>query len=729
MASPLAIMNLQKSMVGLGAASGTILDTFMKGIKALMGFIPGRQVLDAVLGPLKKVFSGEMLDEVLKFQQQFNKASVSMGYSAKNAKLMHTQLYNIGQTAKVSTEKAGEVVNALLNTKVPAEMISELGDTTAKFSSFAGVAADEAGRFAGNMVRFGASSKQVKEMFTSLGRVQQGMGLSEEGMSDVVQSSGEVISNLQSMGAEFNVLNKTIEAMGKLAASFEHAGLSARRAGELMNGLMNPKNFSSNVVLLNRLGVSAQQYADILAGNKPLDENMNKKLAQMGKQVKDLLKKSPMAAQAMADAWTGGQISVQEFVRMANQQNKSEPTKDRFATMWGKSMNTVKDQIDNLKNLFDNFWKGMVAKLLPDIEKLVQVLVKFVMQIPWGKIATIISDLQTGVMRIMNALLTAIEKNDWNDFGNVIKQETKKFMQNTLPKIQSLIAGMVSALAPMLKKLVGNFQGILANAGLDPTMMMGILITFNNMAILATSDKDIKYKFRIANANIASEISQEKTRQEANKKLKKEMKELKDLGAINYQSVKNLGEEKFNKSFGYAGQADFNTKELLHYAEDLGLDEKFGSGDKKKTLIDIVGKMNISDYAKQRLIEELDNKWHGQNIFKDEKLLELMSLNEDYLYYGKTKYEKALEYLAEQETMNVKEMTLNYQSLTGDKKQGGEAKAAAWGFNSKSVDDTKKIEKDLNQQEYEETMKKQETAEKIRKFLESKNDSTPVKRK
>lgn len=128
------------------------------------------------------------------------------------------------------------------------------------------------------------STSSINAMLTGIVKVQQNIGLSEEGMVAATESIKKAAVNMSAFGKSSTDIQKMANHTTALVGAMEKVGIAAGDAAQLVDRLTDPDRIEDNILLYSQLGVSME---DALSGNFDLS-NMDGQLKEMAQRIVDM---------------------------------------------------------------------------------------------------------------------------------------------------------------------------------------------------------------------------------------------------------------------------------------------------------------------------------------------------------------------------------------------------------------------------------------------------------
>ena len=388
-----------------------------------------RDLFMHIMAPVAAIFSVAKIVDVTRAMLEHNtvltQLSYRMGDMGKTTSELTSAMYGIADAIGISTDKAITLVSTLRKLRVPADQIREMGITTAKFAEVTGTSADLSAQLAGNLMRVGKlGTKDTKDLMTAMAGVQRQVGLTDEQMNSLAQSTigfTQYLSQIGRSAAEIKDFNKGVV---NLAGAFEKVGLKAEKAAEMIDSLIDPGRIEENALMLSKLGISI---ADIVAGEVDM-EDIQKGMAGLGQEIKDM---GGPAGAALAKSMG---MSRKELIAMADLQGDLLNDTDSLNKMY-EDQQTPQVRMAKTMERMSTLMEKTAHTLLPIFEK-VATGMEFVFKI----IKKIFSP--TGGMIVVGLLLV----------GLAISKLTRKFFAMNTEVAQHQEKAMTEALIMSHKK-------------------------------------------------------------------------------------------------------------------------------------------------------------------------------------------------------------------------------------------------------------------------------------
>lgn len=181
-------------------------------------------------------------------------------------------------------EDAVEMVSTLASKRY-VDNIAEAAMAANLFSRATGVAGSQVANFVTELNK-GAhlSTKSINAMLAGMIKVQQNIGLSEEGMYAAVEAIKKAAVNMSAFGKSAGDIQKMANQTTALIGAMEKVGVAAGDAAQLVDRLTDPDRIEDNILLYSQLGISME---DAMSGNFDLS-SMDGQLKEMAQKIVDM---------------------------------------------------------------------------------------------------------------------------------------------------------------------------------------------------------------------------------------------------------------------------------------------------------------------------------------------------------------------------------------------------------------------------------------------------------
>ncbi len=181
-------------------------------------------------------------------------------------------------------ESAVEMVSMLASRRY-VDNIAEAAKGANLFNRATGVAEGQVANFVTELNK-GAhlTTSSINAMLTGMIKVQQNIGLSEEGMYAATVAIQKAAVNMSAFGKSSGDIQKMANQTTALIGAMEKVGVAAGDAAQLVDRLTDPDRIEDNILLYSQLGISME---DAMSGNFDL-KNMDGQLKEMAQRIVDM---------------------------------------------------------------------------------------------------------------------------------------------------------------------------------------------------------------------------------------------------------------------------------------------------------------------------------------------------------------------------------------------------------------------------------------------------------
>lgn len=181
-------------------------------------------------------------------------------------------------------ESAVEMVSMLASRRY-VDNIAEAAKGANLFNRATGVAEGQVANFVTELNK-GAhlTTSSINAMLTGMIKVQQSIGLSEEGMYAATIAIQKAAVNMSAFGKSAGDIQKMANQTTALIGAMEKVGVAAGDAAQLVDRLTDPDRIEDNILLYSQLGISME---DAMSGNFDLS-SMDGQLKEMAQKIVDM---------------------------------------------------------------------------------------------------------------------------------------------------------------------------------------------------------------------------------------------------------------------------------------------------------------------------------------------------------------------------------------------------------------------------------------------------------
>lgn len=230
-------------------------------------------------------------------------------------------------------ESAVEMVSMLANRRY-VDNIAEAAKGANLFNRATGVAEGQVANFVTELNK-GAhlTTSSINAMLTGMIKVQQSIGLSEEGMYSATIAIQKAAVNMSAFGKSSSDIQKMANQTTALIGAMEKVGVAAGDAAQLIDKLTDPDRIEDNILLYSQLGISME---DAMSGNFDL-KNMDGQLKEMAQRIVDM---GPIAGSQFAKSMG---MSYKQATQMAKMEgNEAGQVAEAAQTAEEGALDTMK---------------------------------------------------------------------------------------------------------------------------------------------------------------------------------------------------------------------------------------------------------------------------------------------------------------------------------------------------------------------------------------------------
>lgn len=231
-----------------------------------------------IIGAVAKIVKDSInLDNVT------TKLAARMGKMVQKAELKGA-VNSLQAEVGATYESAVEMVSMLASRRY-VDNIAEAAKGANLFNRATGVAEGQVANFVTELNK-GAhlSTSSINAMLTGMIKVQQSIGLSEEGMYAATVAIQKAAVNMSAFGKSSSDIQKMANQTTALIGAMEKVGVAAGDAVQLVDKLTDPDRIEDNILLYSQLGISME---DAMSGNFDLS-NMDGQLKEMTQRIVDM---------------------------------------------------------------------------------------------------------------------------------------------------------------------------------------------------------------------------------------------------------------------------------------------------------------------------------------------------------------------------------------------------------------------------------------------------------
>ena len=280
-----------------------------------------------IIGAVAKIVKDSInLDNVT------TKLAARMGKMVQKAELKGA-VNSLQAEVGATYEAAVEMVSMLASRRY-VDNIAEAAKGANLFNRATGVAEGQVANFVTELNK-GAhlTTSSINAMLTGMIKVQQSIGLSEEGMHAATIAIQKTAVNMSAFGKSASDIQKMANQTTALIGAMEKVGVAAGDAVQLVDRLTDPDRIEDNILLYSQLGISME---DAMSGNFDL-KNMDGQLKEMAQKIVDM---GPIAGSQFAKSMG---MSYKQATQMAKMEgNEVDQVSEAAQTAEEGALDTMK---------------------------------------------------------------------------------------------------------------------------------------------------------------------------------------------------------------------------------------------------------------------------------------------------------------------------------------------------------------------------------------------------
>lgn len=258
---------------GLTGAMSSVASYFGKMMTDAIEFDLSIEGMLAQAEKTRKYFS-ELADEMNFYSSSTGSTTKAMGMLMKATAKSTASLQTL-RGAFSSMVDAGADSDEFIS-----DMLPLLGD----FETKTGVGAQQFATLSTKFQQMFGEKKGITKDIQDLQKALIGTGLKGAQLEQTMQGLTEAAEKLAfaTQGSTLNI-KELSKSYGKTTAVFKAFGISAQTTTSFLNGLVDPENIEKNMLLMNKMGVSYQEFNEMLNSGQGQDKFFDKILNNVGK--------------------------------------------------------------------------------------------------------------------------------------------------------------------------------------------------------------------------------------------------------------------------------------------------------------------------------------------------------------------------------------------------------------------------------------------------------------
>lgn len=332
-----------------------------------------------IIGAVAKIVKDSInLDNVT------TKLAARMGKMVQKAELKGA-VNSLQAEVGATYESAVEMVSMLASRRY-VDNITEAAKGANLFNRATGVAEGQVANFVSELNK-GAhlTTSSINAMLTGMIKVQQSIGLSEEGMYTATIAIQKAAVNMSAFGKSSDDIQKMANQTTALIGAMEKVGVAAGDAAQLIDKLTDPDRIEDNILLYSQLGISME---DAMSGNFDL-KNMDGQLKEMAQKIVDM---GPIAGSQFAKSMG---MSYKQATQMAKMEgNEVDQVSEAAQTAEEGALDTMKQ----LEEQTEGFGEAMQTAF-NEVEGRIRQLPKIALVAGGLPIATLLTKAKKKIMK------------------------------------------------------------------------------------------------------------------------------------------------------------------------------------------------------------------------------------------------------------------------------------------------------------------------------------------
>lgn len=366
-------------------------DSLKNSFQSLFGVMPNGTELLLKLAYRVGAFSA--FQDAANAQDRMVRTLSSMGMMAKEGRnelgQLTTSVLKVGTATQIMATDATEAISQLFNMRVvnPRNFADaeELAIMTVRMGQAFDMSTEQAAQFTKSLkIIGGLGVSEIKGAADAVANVQNSLGLTSQEAGEVFTQIGFMTRRMKAFGGTVKNIQVMTTNVAKLSVTFEKAGLAASEANELLNRMLDPTKIEENVLLYQGLGMTVQDGFKMMTGDGQQFNNMSERMIGLAKKLQAQYGQSPLALQAMAEAYG---LSLEQVSSL------SKMTEKEIALQ--KEQASLEEQANKAREGMKKSWDRVMASLNIIIQAFIMPLINFITPIIKGfaDFVTLISNL------------------------------------------------------------------------------------------------------------------------------------------------------------------------------------------------------------------------------------------------------------------------------------------------------------------------------------------------
>lgn len=441
--------------------------------------VVGKAVV-GLLGAAMLMFRS-LLDPQRQMVQLFSQLRVNVeGVGDSMEQKMLVALRDISDVAATTGKSMSDIASTyatLGQMRVPVSDLKELTELTTIGASALGANVDQMAELVGALRVMGRVGVEgIESVVQTFSDVQDAVGLTQNEMSGLINTTTELSRYLGVFGAAPEDIEEMASATAKLTGIFGELGLGAERAGQIMTRLFDPSRLQENVFLISQMGMSMQEYMNMLQGGQVDQVKLTEGLIDAAGQIEEMRQAGVNAFALQQRAQMMGFANVSEALRLAQEgderladMNAEMERLNREREQFGgrtlaeaaaEGMSDLSGVVERLRNRFQ---AAFARTLIPLVSKMTE----------WvGKLEQRFLENEDEIMNFLTQMVDAVGEFlvslDFNKIGNFFRslwngaKAVVSTLEKLLPIAKALLVSFVAfKAASFILPLFGGLKNIL----------------------------------------------------------------------------------------------------------------------------------------------------------------------------------------------------------------------------------------------------------------------------
>lgn len=380
-------------------------------------------------------------------------------------------MLDVGEATDVSLVRAQEQMQALAQMRLSQNVdeLARLAETSIQAQYALGISADAAAGLAKDIMLIGGASEEgFHAAANEIAAVQDQMGLTAQGATEVASTVGVIIRQMNALGGSASNVEVVTREVAKMTSAFEQAGMSAQDASQMLNTLMDPQKLSDNTLLFHSMGMSAQEALAMMSGEGQNMEGMTERMVDVARRLKDQYGGNIYALQSMAEAHGMSLSQVQQLSTLTQDQLRTRQDEAALEEQAAEARASMNEQMSKLGAQLNILMQRVVLPMVGVFTRILEVINGMVTG--FENFANKLGPVGGALKAMMGALLIGLLATKVSLVGGLLKGALR-FGSALLSPIQSLKNGLggikdqISGIGSTIKDAWGSAFSGAAKAG------------------------------------------------------------------------------------------------------------------------------------------------------------------------------------------------------------------------------------------------------------------------